>query len=38
MYEAADHVALNFNNKMSTAAVILDIEEAFDSTWHSDLL
>jgi hypothetical protein len=27
----ADHVTLNFNNKMSTAAVFLDIEKAFDT-------
>jgi hypothetical protein len=33
-----DHVALNFNNKMSTAAVFLDIEKAFDTTWHLGLL
>jgi hypothetical protein len=32
-----DHVTLNFNNKMSTAAVFLDIEKAFDTTWHSGL-
>jgi hypothetical protein len=34
----ADHVTLNFNNKMSTAALFLDIEKAFDTTWHSALL
>jgi hypothetical protein len=34
----ADHVTLNFNNKMSTAAVFLDIEKAFDTTWHPGLL
>ncbi|PNF42024.1 hypothetical protein B7P43_G12302 [Cryptotermes secundus] len=34
----ADHVTLNFNNKMSTAAVFLDIEKAFDTTWHSGFL
>jgi hypothetical protein len=34
----ADHVTLNFNNKMFTAAVFLDIEKAFDTTWHSGLL
>jgi hypothetical protein len=28
-----DHVTLNFNNNMSTAAVFLDIEKAFDTTW-----
>jgi hypothetical protein len=28
-----DHVTLNFNNSMSTAAVLLDIEKAFDTTW-----
>jgi hypothetical protein len=33
-----DHVTLNFNNNMSTAAVFLDIEKAFDTTWHTDLL
>jgi hypothetical protein len=30
----ADHVTLNFNNKMSTTALFLDIEKAFDTTWH----
>jgi hypothetical protein len=34
----ADHVTLNFNNNMSTVAVFLDIEKAFDTTWHSGLL
>jgi hypothetical protein len=34
----ADHVTLNFNNKMYTAAVFLDIEKAFDTTWHTGLL
>jgi hypothetical protein len=33
-----DHVSLNFNNKISTAAVFLDIEKAFDTTWHTGLL
>jgi hypothetical protein len=33
-----DHVTLNFNNNMSTAAVFLDIEKTFDTTWHSGLL
>jgi hypothetical protein len=33
-----DHVTLNFNNEMSTAVVFLDIEKAFDTTWHSGLL
>jgi hypothetical protein len=32
-----DHVTLNFNN-MSTAAVLLDIEKSFDTTWHTGLL
>jgi hypothetical protein len=27
-----DHTTLNFNNNMSTAAVFLDIEKAFDTT------
>jgi hypothetical protein len=34
----ADHVTLNFNNSLSIAAVFLDIEKAFDTTWHPDLL
>jgi hypothetical protein len=34
----ADHVTLNFNNNMSTAAVFLNIEKAFDTTWHPGLL
>jgi hypothetical protein len=34
----ADHVTRNFNNKMSTAAVFLDIEKAFDITWHPGFL
>jgi hypothetical protein len=34
----ADHVTLHFNNNMSTAAVFLDIEKAFDTTWHPRLL
>jgi hypothetical protein len=33
-----DHVTLSFNNRMSTAAVFLFIEKAFDTTWHSCLL
>jgi hypothetical protein len=33
-----DHVTLNFNKTMSTAAVFLDIKKAFDTTWHSGLL
>jgi hypothetical protein len=33
-----DHVTLNFNNKMSAAAVYLDIEKAFYTTWHHGLL
>jgi hypothetical protein len=28
----AEHVTLKFNNNMSTAAVFLDIEKAFDTT------
>jgi hypothetical protein len=36
MYEAK--VTLNFNNKMSTAAVFLDIEKSFDTTWHPGLI
>jgi hypothetical protein len=33
-----NHVSLNFNNNMSTAAVFLDIEKAFDTTWQPGLL
>jgi len=33
-----DHVTLNLNDSMTTAAVFLDIEKAFDSTWHPGLL
>jgi hypothetical protein len=33
-----DPVTLNFNNNMSTAAVFLDIEKAFDRIWHAGLL
>jgi hypothetical protein len=32
-----DHMTLNFNN-MSMAAVFLDIEKAFDTTWYNGLL
>jgi hypothetical protein len=34
----ADHITPNFNNNMSTAPVLLDIEKAFDKTWHSSPL
>jgi hypothetical protein len=33
-----DHITLNFNNKMSAAAVFLDIEKAFETTWHIGFL
>jgi hypothetical protein len=33
-----DHVTLNFNNDMSTVAVFLDMEKAFDTTCNSGLL
>jgi hypothetical protein len=33
-----DHVTINFNNNMSTAAVFLEIEKVFDTTWHLGLL
>jgi hypothetical protein len=33
-----DHVALNFNNNMPSVVVFLDIEKAFDKTWHLGLL
>jgi hypothetical protein len=34
----ADHITLNFNNNMSSVAVFLDIDKAFNTTWHSGLL
>jgi superoxide dismutase len=33
-----DHVSLNFNNKMPTAVVFLNIDKAFDTVWHLALL
>jgi hypothetical protein len=33
-----DHVTLNFNNNMSMAAVFLDIEKEFETTWYPYLL
>jgi hypothetical protein len=33
-----DHMTLNFNKNMSTAAVFLDIEKAFDTTWDPGFL
>jgi hypothetical protein len=33
----ADHALLSINNNMSKAAVFLDIEKAFDKTWHSGM-
>jgi hypothetical protein len=33
-----DYVTLNFNSKISTAAVFLDIEKTFDTTWYNGLL
>jgi hypothetical protein len=33
-----DHVNLNFNNNVPTAAVLVNIEKALDTTWHSGLL
>jgi len=33
-----DHVTLNFNNNMITAAIFLDVEKAFDTIWHPGLL
>jgi hypothetical protein len=32
-----DYETLNFNNNMSTVAVFLDIEKAFNNTWHPGL-
>jgi hypothetical protein len=33
-----DHVTLNFNKNMSIAAVFMNTEKAFDTTWHTGLL
>jgi hypothetical protein len=33
-----DHVILHFNNNMTTAAVFLGIEKAFDTKWHPGVL
>jgi hypothetical protein len=33
-----DHVTLIFNNNKAAAPVFLDIEKAFDTTWHLGLL
>jgi hypothetical protein len=33
-----DHVTLNFDNNMPTAAIFSDIEKAFDTAWHLGLL
>jgi hypothetical protein len=38
LYEADNYFTLNFNKNMSVAAVFLDTEKAFDTTWHSGLL
>jgi hypothetical protein len=32
-----DHVTLDFNNNISTAAAFLDIEKAFDTIWDTGL-
>jgi hypothetical protein len=34
----ADHVSLNFNNTISMSSAFLDIENPFDTTWHTGLL
>jgi hypothetical protein len=33
-----DHFTRNINNKIFTVAEFLDIEKAFDTTWHPGLL
>jgi hypothetical protein len=38
IYESYGPRDPNFNNNMSTAAVFLDIEKAFDTTWQPGLL
>jgi hypothetical protein len=34
----ADHVTVNFNYNLPTAAVLVNINKALDTTWHSGLL
>jgi len=36
--EENNHVTFNYNNNLSMAAGSLDIEKAFDATWHPGLL
>jgi hypothetical protein len=36
--QCTDHVTLNFNNNISTAAVFLDIDKAFNKIWYLGLL
>jgi len=38
MHAAYGPCDLNFNNNMSTTVFFLDIEKAFDTTWHTVLL
>jgi hypothetical protein len=38
MFEATGHVTLDFNNTVSTAAVLLNIEKASVTIWHLGLL
>jgi hypothetical protein len=33
-----NHITLNVNSVMSMATVFLDIEKAFDTTWHRGML
>ena len=33
----AEHIATGFNTHLSTLAIFLDIQKAYDSTWHSGL-
>jgi hypothetical protein len=37
-YMRLTDVTLNFNNNISTDAVFLDIEKAFETTWQPSLL
>lgn len=38
LVKLTDEIATNLNNKKHTAAIILDVEKAFDRVWHDGLI